>query len=160
MLESQRHTIGTIEVEITQVPALKASRGLIRLSRVLGAALADVSGLTKDEKEIEAQAEKILMVAIGKLEDTEIEWFARFFEPHCFQLVRLTADDEPKRVKLSLEKHFTHSLKDLLTWIMHCVSLNYLSFLGDFLPPGKGTGGGNTKTEESPGETVSVSESF
>lgn len=146
MMKVAEHTIGNTVVEITQLPSLQASKGLVRLSRVLGEAL--VSAGAKEP-------EQLFALAMGKLHDDEIEWFARFFEKSTVILVRVSAEAEPGRMKLNLDRHFTESLKDLLTWIALCISHNYLDFLGG----SPNTGKGSAPAKKQAAEEVTISES-
>lgn len=149
MLKVEEHTIGSTVVRITQLNALTASKGLVRLSRVVGDALA--GGDTKDPL-------KLFAAALGKLHEDEIEWFARFFEKSTVILVRVSVDAEPGEIKFNLAKHFTESLKDLLTWIALCISVNYADFLS-VLPESSNDSGKVEKTTEKQDqdETISVS---
>jgi hypothetical protein len=114
---------------------------------VLGEALAEAGA--KDP-------ERLFALALGKLHEDEIEWFARFFEKCTRIVVRVSAEADPGYVKFNLDRHFTESLKDLLTWIALCIAHNYLDFLGG-LPtstPVSDSGKKTTKETQNPNETT------
>jgi hypothetical protein len=123
-LESQVRRIGEFDYKVTQLPARRANRVLLKIGKTVGPVLLMV-GLARGEKLTEKLDTKGILDAIQGLDENDFEWvldeFAKVTD------VAIAENQNPTLFKI-FDVHFAGKQGEMIEWLTFCVEVNF-SFL-------------------------------
>lgn len=122
-MEAQRKTIEGVEFEVTPLGHKLARQGFVRLSKILGPALA---AATADGQDADMAA--ALGMLVDRADDSDLEWFGDTFG----KATRFSTDGGARWPFLGSperEALFTGRLMLYFQWLIFALEVNYSDFL-------------------------------